>query len=192
MLVDGGGCFFQKLFIEVVERRGACAVSVCAIFACGCRHCLLAVQLAHFLSRVEQTVHAGDYDLHIKGFGNVDIGAGGVAFYLVGVRLAGGEQDDGDMTGALVRFDGAAEFQAAEVWHHDVADDEVGDELDGLCETLGAVRCCGGAECFWQFAADIFAEMGVVFDEEDEGSIVVFRIFRRFGRFRYFECGFGR
>ena len=158
MLVDDCGGIFEELPVEEVQLHGV-------LFFAGQR--MFSIEFSHPAAGFEQTAHAGGDHFHIKWFGYVHIRAGGVAFDLVGVGLPCGEEDHGDMACTPIGFYGAAEFETAEVGHHDVADDEVGDELQCFFETGGAVAGYGGAVDGRELAADVVAEVGVVFDEKD-------------------------
>lgn len=78
----------------------------------------------------------------LKGLDEVVHGAGLIAFEDVALLFAdGGDEDDGDVPGGLVRADALGRGEAVQAGHHDVHEDErevvLGHELQGIEAAAG-------------------------------------------------------
>ncbi len=118
-----------------------------------------------FGGAAEMGTDAGEKFLDAEGLGDVVVGAGveGLDFALL--VLSNGEDDDRSLMAAA---DGAADFDAAHVGHHEVGHDEVGNPVVKDAQALFGV--VGGAhvealrgECGAQHAGDL----RLIVDDED-------------------------
>ena len=120
-------------------------------------------------AQFDEVFDAGQEHLGVEGFGDVVVGSGFKALEHVFFGGFGGEEDDGDVTGGDVFFQGVAELVAVEFGHHDVADDQVGDLFEGFGEALFAIYrfndCVLGLERF----SDVMSHIIVVFHHQDDG-----------------------
>ena len=72
------------------------------------------------------------------------------------------------MTGTNVCFEFPTELVAAHFRHHDVADNQIRDDLDGTLETFRAVFGFEQSTARVESGANEGSEVGIVFDQEND------------------------
>ena len=134
----------------------------------------------HFLGKAlaqqaalgQQVGHPHTQLLGPEGLGEVVVGPGLEACEAAVGRGAGREQHHRDVAGALVGFEAAAQLQAIEVGHHQVAQYKVGQQLGGAGQAGAAVGGADEAVISPQAAGQVAPHINVVVDDEHQWARV--------------------
>ena len=82
------------------------------------------------------------------------------------------EQNDRDMAGPFVVFQGVAQFITVLFGHHHIADDEIGHQFLRLADALGAIFSEGYAVFLPDTFRNVEAHIRVVFHNEQQRTLV--------------------
>lgn len=123
---------------------------------------LAGVPLPQLFPLGNQVGDAGPQFLQLEGLGQVIVGPQVQAREFAGRVGFGRQQDDGDVTGALIAFQALTEAQPVQAGHHHVGNNQVGNTLQGQIQALKPVGGLQDGEAFGQIAADELAQVGVV------------------------------
>jgi len=102
---------------------------------------------------------------------DVVVGAHLEADDALGLFRPGGEHDDRDRGGLLVRANGTADFQAVDLRQHQVQDHQIGRSFSDRDKGVASGRDeIHGEAGLLEIAADELGDIAVVFDDEDAGQ----------------------
>ena len=93
------------------------------------------------------------------------------------------------MAGANVLLEDSGKFDTIHSWHHDVADDDVGNVFQSQGHAFLTVLRLENLEVVAERVGDVLTNVGIVLDDEEcgPGSLGRFEGFKRFERFEGFE-----
>lgn len=109
-----------------------------------------------------------------EAFDEVAIGAEVAELGHDGIAGVGGADENGDVLEALVAAEVAEEGAAVGLGHHDVEDDELGDEFGGIEQFDGVLSALGAGDLVafaTQVAAHDVTTVGDVVNDQDHGVL---------------------
>ena len=159
----GQGVYVELLFVEqqvdVIHRLGQEAA-----FGIGQFHLrgllvggvgIVAVLTAECTLAVEQPFHHRAQLIHVEWLGQIGVGTRFDTFDALLLRYLCRDDDDGDVVDHVVGPHASAQLQTVHARHHQVGDDEVGHQVDGLLQSVLSVGGISYAVAVGQQIADI-------------------------------------